>query len=69
MVQISFIFSVLAVVSSTIVTVILLVLLIKLAKDEIVTFRHGYKVALYVNISLLILSVTIPAGYYLSFSR
>ena len=69
MVQISFIFSVLAVVFSTIVAVILLVFLVKLAKDEVVAFRNGYKVVLYVNISLLILSLTIPAGYYLSFWR
>ena len=54
---------------ATAVTVILLVLLIKMVKEEVVAFRKAVKVSLYVCASLLIVSATVPAGYYLAFSR
>jgi hypothetical protein len=38
-------------------------------KEEVVTFRKAVKVGLYVCSSLFVLTATIPAGYYLAFSR
>lgn len=69
MVEISFVCSILALVFATAIMIILLVKLVKLAKEETVTFRNEKKVVLYILISLLVLSATIPAGYYLSFWR
>jgi len=64
-----FIFTIFALMFSTAVTIILLVLLIKMRKEEVVAFRKAVKVSLYVCSSLFVLTATIPAGYYLAFSR
>lgn len=63
-----FIFTVLALIFSTVLTVILLILLIKMNKDEVIAFRKVVKVVLYVFASLMVLTATVPAGYYLSFA-
>jgi len=63
------VFTILAVAFSTALTIILLVLIIKMGKDEIVAFRKSVKVSIYVLCSLLIISITVPAGYYLAFTR
>lgn len=63
-----FIFTVLALIFSTVLTVILLILLIKMNRDEVIAFRKVIKIALYVFASLTALAVTVPAGYYLSFA-
>lgn len=64
-----FIFTIFALIFSTAVTVILLILLIKMVREEVVAFRKAVKVGLYVCASLLVLTAMIPAGYYLAFSR
>lgn len=64
-----FIYTIFALLFSTAVTVILLVLLIKMRKEEVVAFRKAVKVALYVCASMFVVTATIPAGYYLAYSR
>ena len=64
-----FAFTIIAVIFSTVLTIGLLVLLVKLAKEEVIAFRKSVKVGIYVCCSLLILAAIVPAGYYLSFSK
>ena len=69
MVSLCFAFTFIAVIFSTVLTVFLLVLLIKMGKEEVVAFRKSVKVSIYLFCSLIILAVTVPAGYYLAFYR
>lgn len=64
-----FVFTLIAVICSTVLIVILLVLLVKLIKEDVVAFRKSVKVSIYVCCSLLILAATIPAGYYLAYTK
>lgn len=43
--------------------------MIKLRKEQVVAFRKECKVGLYVCTSFLVLSIMIPAGYYIAFLR